>query len=186
MRSQIPAKSTTVAQLATLLDVNARLVVAFEAYPHMIPHVLPLPVHFFRSSRKLGSARFRGGKPHDMRISTWLRADSMRTWMVDTFLHEVAHLIVSPCSMPGEGHHGERWKACMRSMDLEPNVTATPEESAALKVVMVGAGAVRTVAACEKCGATMERSRRMTTTMQASFIDRKRYHRGCGGAMLLV
>ena len=90
----------------------------------------------------------------------------------ETLVHEFAHLLaVARRGRAGAGH-GEPWRRAMRDLGAEPRVRHSFE-------VVRNVPRQRVLYACERCGETLARTRRLPR-------GRRYLHTGCGGVVTPV
>lgn len=180
---------TNVHTFAQERQLTTRLQSGLALFPQVAQAVAETPITLMASKTKLGSARFtvRAGAVGicDLRLSRMLLVPGLADVLSDTFLHEVAHLIVTPL-FAGDVTHGPRWARVMVAMGCAPNATATAEEMAAI-VAHCPSAAPTKVAECMRCKQPMWRaSARLGASVRSSILQGRRIHRGCGGMLVLV
>lgn len=90
--------------------------------------------------------------------------------LMDTLVHEYAHLLaIARHGVRAKGH-GEPWRACMRELGASPTVKHTYE-------CVRNERRQQVVYRCAKCGIEISRHRRLPR-------KRKYLHSGCGGEVV--
>ena len=92
-----------------------------------------------------------------------------RERLVDTLVHEYAHLLAFVRQGPGGVGHGASWQRAMCDLGAEPRVRHTYE-------VARNAARQRVVYRCVRCGTAIERRRRFPR-------NRVYVHAACGGGL---
>lgn len=64
-----------------------------------------------RAKRRAGAAFFRHGKPWKLQLAAWLLDTASEEEILETILHEIAHLLAGP-----RAGHGPKWKVIARSI----------------------------------------------------------------------
>ncbi len=97
-----------------------------------------------------------------------------RQRVLDTLIHEYAHLLAYERHGRKAANHGPHWRAVMAELGAKPEVTHNYTDA-------IVRNQKRSVAVhvCRKCGARFELARRLPRT-------RKHLHRGCGGLVAFV
>lgn len=121
----------TVERLSTQLDVWSRIceVITQEsliASGNLIAQISQVPVKTSRSTTTLGCYVSRGGKPCCIRI----QFDQEPELIVQTFLHEVAHLLdhlISFSGKPYRGAHRSGWVRWAVALGISPCRTGRSE-----------------------------------------------------------
>lgn len=140
-----------------------------EAAEEVLSELSLLPVVPSSSTRHLGQCVHRGGKPVAIRLAPHQEQDAL----VETFLHEIAHVLDLYDRKPTERRrpHGPQWQAWAVALGIPPTRCGRSRTFSEFR-----RSQEKLVAVCARCGFELWRVRR---------LDRnKRYHhRECGGEL---
>lgn len=134
----------------------------------LLGRIADVPVLRSHAVRRLGSYVTRGGEPVAIRLQFAQEEERL----VETFLHELAHLFDHLTHQPGKLYrraHGDGWRRWALALQIAPVLCG---DSEALRQLHVSR--LKVVAVCKRCGYELRRLRRLPR--------RRRYsHVGCGG-----
>ena len=154
--------------LATRVESAVRTQVGEEAGRALIEAIAPVPVRKSHALRRLGSYSMRDGKPVAIRLQFAVEQEVL----VETFLHELAHLcdhLVTQSGQRCSRVHGQSWQHWATAFGIDAKRCG---ESRVLEELRKKR--LKVVAVCSRCGTEIRRLRRLDSG--------KRYlHPDCGG-----
>lgn len=124
-----------------------------------------------RAKRRVGQCN-----PMDQSINihTAICTPEHRHFFDETFMHEVAHMIVAVYCR--KGGHGDEWKLTMKMLGLAPEVCASAEKSAVTRSTLPY------LVTCTKCDLSVGRHR----VSKDIRTRRSRHGGGCGGDFIVT
>ena len=136
--------------------------------PGLFGQIAEVPVLRSHAVRRLGSYVTKGGEPVAIRLQ--FVQEEMR--LVETFLHELAHLFDHVTNQQGKPYrraHGEGWRQWAQALQIAPELCG---DSEALRQLHIDR--LKVVAVCKRCGFELKRLRRLPRRRRYSHVD-------CGG-----
>lgn len=165
----------TVEKVSTELDVWLHICNVITHSPliasaNLISEISRVPVKMSRSTTTLGCYVSRGGKPCCIRI----QFDQEPELIIQTLLHEIAHLLDHLVSFSGQayrGAHRSGWVQWAVALGISPCRTGYSE-----RLEQQRQQRKKLVAVCSGCGESFYRIRRLNR-------NRTYFHRQCGSPL---
>jgi len=129
-----------------------------------------LPIRRSRAVRSLGSYVSRDGMPVCIRLQFAQESETLK----QTLLHEIAHACDHLSAQPGQRYrqaHGPNWQLWARALG-----TSTERCGSSEVLRNLHQQRLKTVAVCQRCGAELQRVRRLNR--RRSYL-----HVNCGGQL---